>query len=250
MEEKQYGTTWFSIYIVLFVIRVISTVLSAITVLVACINGGSANTFALPALIILLAECAFEVFTFVHLFNRTEFGYTINMVYIFASTFIAAFNVFFRRVLDDGFDAAQLTGILIACGFYLVVWSVPNFIYFKHRKSLFHGTLKENNMGTHIHREKSADSDAASKKTTSTPVVKMDPVTSAETVIREDDEKQIVSEAIKSDNADRPATDSKERIYTENPIPVKELMLLKELHDSGVLSDEEFQEKKKKLLNI
>ena len=239
MEEKQYGMTWLKIYTVLFVIRVISMTLSVLTVLTAVI-GNTASDMAIAIFILLLIEYAFEIFTLVHFLKKTEFGYTINMVYIFLSTFISAFNVFFQKVIDQGFDATQFFGVLIASVVFLLAWSIPNYIYFKHRRYLFSGTLKEKNNSTVTSSTiQSANNGviAATVKTPSESQKKKKADERAAFSVKDSSQSKIVAEPKKDDK-------------TQKTIPVDELRMLKKLHDSGVLTAEEFEQKKKQLLGL
>ncbi len=238
-EEKQYGMTWLKIYTVLFVIRVISMTLSVFTVLTATIgNNASGNDMAIAILVLLLIEYAFEIFTLVHFLKKTEFGYTINMVYIFLSTFISAFNVFFQKVIGQGFDATQFFGVVIASVIFLLVWSIPNYIYFKHRKYLFSGTLKEkNNSAVHSIATQSPNSGTYSANV-------KDP-----SALQKEAEKTIAVSAKDPSSSESVCVSAKEN-KTEKIIPVDELRMLKKLHDSGVLTAEEFEQKKKQLLGL
>ena len=238
MEEKQYGMTWLKIYTVLFVIRVISMTLSVFTVLTTVI-GNNASDMAIAILILLLIEYAFEIFTLVHFLKKTEFGYTINMVYIFLSTFISAFNVFFQKVIDQGFDATQFFGVIIASVVFLLVWSIPNYIYFKHRKYLFSGTLKEKSNTTVTSNAIQSSNNSvvgASGKAPSVSQKKEADKTAAFTA----------KDSSSSESVEGPAKENK----TQKIIPVDELRMLKKLHDSGVLTAEEFEQKKKQLLGL
>ena len=233
MEEKKYGMTWLKIYTGLFILRVVSMTISVVTLLTAFIRT-SGNDLALAILFLLVIEYIFEIITLIHFLKKTEFGYTINMVYIFLSTFISAFNVFFQKVAEQGFDAIEFSGVLFACVILLLVWSLPNYIYFKHRKFLFTGSLKEKT----DHNIPLMDS-AQNAITTSNDVVtaiKKEPDISPKSKV----ETSYVSNGVIKQNNTSEKTE----------IPSKQLKQLKVLRDEGILTEEEFKEKKRQILNI
>ena len=239
MEDKKYsGTTWLSIYTFLFVVRTIGMTITVISTIAACAQYGLFNdSYALPILVILLLEYAFEVFALVCFLKKTELGYKVNMIYIFASTFISAFNVYFRHVME-GSAQDMFFSVVIACIAMLAVWSVPNYIYFKHRKFLFAGDMKERKTTDEERQKKmSAKEIPSSLEVTSSEATGSSTANSNE---------QKTSQVEKNAVTKPPVEMNKGSI----PLPVKELKLLKELHDTGVLSNEEFEKKKKDLLGI
>lgn len=209
MEEKQLGTTWMKIYTVLLIVRIVSLIFSVITVLIAVIDKNTENSeLALPILIVLLIEGAYDVFTYVHLSKRTQLGYIVNMVYIFLSPFISAFNVILQNVTDQGADPAKLMGVIITTIIILIAWSLPNYVYFKNRKFMF-----EEQVNNKSGKVNSINSDEAHQT--------------------------IGGEILTTKN--EPFVDESQ---------IEALRTLKELHEEGILSDDEFTEKKKQVLGI
>lgn len=239
MENKQYGTTWLSIYTVLFVLRMISLTITIISSIVMCARYGLfTNSLAMFVLIVLILEYAFEGFALYHFLKRTSLGYTLNMINLIVTVLMSAFNVYIQHLLADDYDPSMLPAILLATAGLLVIWGVPNYIYFKHRKFLFGGNLKE---------KKSTSNNASSLNQINTTAVadeKEPPETEENSSLPD------ASSEHEQKEASTPTENPKKAADVCSGIPVRELKLLKELHESGVLSDDEFEQKKKQLLGI
>ena len=224
MEEKQLGMTWLKIYTVLFIIKMLGTTVSAISTYIACAEYSLfTDVIGLTALLLVTVETAYLIFTFIHFSRRTALGYTLNMVYIFLDIFISALNTSFSRSMDPNTNIGHVWGIMIATALLLLVWSLPNYIYFKKRKFLFSGSLK----GNENHR----------------PELMLPP---KQTSLQEASIGTSVAEI--GDRAKQPV--SEEAKPKSNAIQVDVLKTLKELHDDGVITDDEFTEKKKQVLGL
>lgn len=255
LKEGHYGTTWLSIYTVLFGIRIFSLSLSFISIISTSIEYKLfGDALVLFIIIILAAEFVFELFTIIQFINRTELGYALNMVYVFLSTFLAAFNTSISKLLEQSMDSSQLVGVLIACAVFLAAWSYPNYIYFKHRKYLFTGKPNEKKKTVYDKASKNNNSVSHKSDKSNATATEAKANNTLEREARKGEEKnRSESDTIGDDSSEESVRikNKKEGVAdAQDSIPVNELRILKDLHESGVLTEEEFAEKKKQLLKI
>lgn len=214
MEEKQLGMTWLKIYTVIFAIRTVFVTFSAIVRIAYCIkNGLPTDSIEAARTIAYSIDCAFIIIVFAHFIKKTSLGYYLNIAYIFMGQLAVGVVSTINTSTQDT-DISLETYIIVAIvleGIFMLAWGLPNYIYFKHRKFLFSGKLSDKKIAANTGKE----------------IQKIAPAT--------------------HQAKDEPACAD---IAAQTSIPSEELRILKDLHESGVLTDEEFAQKKKKLLGI
>ena len=204
MEEKKLGMTWLKIYTVLFVIKILGTTWSEIGALASSANNNLfGNSTVMLILVVGAVELVFDIVAFIFFYKKTELGYYLNIAFMVLS-------VLFAVMAQVVTEAYPIGSIMLAGAFLLLIWALPNYIYFKHRKFLFTNKVEKPVSAT------TKDSAAA-----------------------------ITSVAIKEEKAEVAENEKQKQ-----GIPTDSLRKLRELYDAGIITEKEFSEKKKKLLNI
>ena len=204
MEEKKPGMTWLKIYTVLFVIKIIGTTWSEIGALASSANNNLfGNSTVMLILVVGAVELVFDIVAFIFFYKKTELGYYLNIAFMVLS-------VLFAVMAQVVTEAYPIGSIMLAGAFLLLIWALPNYIYFKHRKYLFTNKVEK-------------------------PVSVATKASAA----------AITSVAIKEEKAEVAENEKQKQ-----GIPTDSLRKLRELYDAGIITEKEFSEKKKKLLNI
>lgn len=238
MKEKELGMQWFNFYSFLFILRIIGAVVSVLITLVESVKYHLSSPFIIGFLALLIMECAFIITTYIQFKNRTPLGYKLNMVYIFLSVLIAAQRQFLEATADTGINMESYGIPLALTGIFLLVWSVPNYIYFKNRKFLFEGTTSDTLVANSITNQDLENPEQA--------VEELDK--DSDFTSNEEAESVSINNVTDSDNNEKSISNNPSNV-SEN-IPVEALKKLKDLYDAGIFTEEEFAEKKKRLLKL
>lgn len=238
LKEAQYGTTWMTIFTVLFVLKILINIWSEIRDVSACASNNTLSNPIVSAILIIVAiELIYDIVAFIFYIKKTDLGYYLNIGFIFLTVISANVRQFLLQIAQGGYDYSVgrlMYNIPVLVGM-LLIWSVPNYIYFRHRRYMFSGMLKDNKVSfptahpinTNAISGNQPDRTDSLHKKAATPTKK---------------ETQSSVAGITPKNEDS--------FIDVDIIPADSLRTLKELYDSGILTKEEFTEKKKKLLNI
>ena len=137
--SQPYGVGWLNFYInwrfpIVFVIGFITLASSFITVFIS-----SEQSLPIVYLIFVwdVLSYAFHIPVFVLMKKRSRLGYDLNVILLVVEAINLALRQGFR---GENFTASFLFGLLFA----LLIWFLPNYVYFKHREYLFSGTSSQN----------------------------------------------------------------------------------------------------------
>lgn len=143
-QHKDYGLRWLKFYVKWRF--PISFVFSVISILNEIVQGIDQYYFSLPlyayAVLFDVAVFIFAVVVYIYMRGLKPIGYTLNMILItvecLSRAMVSALNA-----VNTRFSIAFFTPLL----FEMLLWGLPNYIYFKHRKVLFDGRKTINDIG-------------------------------------------------------------------------------------------------------
>lgn len=228
MEDKTLGMRWFKIYTVLFAVRVaIIAVSLVITIPLTIKNGLPSDSIEAARTVVYSIDYAFAIFAFIHFIKKTKLGYYLNLAYLVVGLVAAGIILVIRATVEEQEYPLiyVIVGSVLMQLLVIAAWFIPNYIYFKHRKFLFSGTLKEKS--SLITSTVKSAGEKAKAISTKDPTSKQSTTTT---------------------NGNIPKMPIDNQPYKS--IPSDDLRKLKELHQAGVLTDEEFSQKKKDILGI
>ena len=145
-QKKEYSLTWLKLYIQL---RLPLAILSGAFTIFGEIIEGSNGSFASSVYTgLLIGEILlFVLYNLVYANMRSmkPLGYTLNTLLIGLECVKAAMNAVLQNVYTGIDGGILILGIAVALLVLSVLWGIPNYIYFSHRKFLFTGekTVKE-----------------------------------------------------------------------------------------------------------
>lgn len=131
-NENEYGTKWLRFYV--YWRFPISFFLSGVTILASCELIYSDIPILIVALLLDLGLLALHVAVYVLMRRMRTIGYQLNYVSLSLEAVVFAINEAAKEF--PSFPSKSFT-FFLALALFLLIWVVPNFIYFRHRSYLF-----------------------------------------------------------------------------------------------------------------
>jgi len=134
-KPKERGTAWMDFYINWrFPISLIVNAIAIIIEIVDCTNGtyNFSGTFLILTIFFFMIDIStygFMIFVYVAMRKRTPHGYHMNNVFLIVEVLSLS--------VSRGFQNWSIGYGVLALVIFALVWTWPNYIYFKHRKYLF-----------------------------------------------------------------------------------------------------------------
>ena len=129
-EEKEFSMKWwdFNQYI-----RFPFGILSVLTFFIQY-SKLTLNSISSLLFILNIANGALLIVTYYHFLKRNKVGYKLLNVFLICELLVSTFNL---AIKSEKFDIISFVVFIIVYG---IVWTLPNYIYFRKRKSLFNNT--------------------------------------------------------------------------------------------------------------
>ena len=131
-NENEYGTKWLRFYV--YWRFPISFFFSAVTILENFESTYFGSPLMIAALLLDLGLLALHVAVYVLMRRMRTIGYQLNYVSLSLEAVVFAINEAAKEF--PSFPSKSFT-FFLALALFLLIWVVPNFIYFRHRSYLF-----------------------------------------------------------------------------------------------------------------
>lgn len=195
-----------SLYTALFILLIITKAVSLVRDTYACAHNETLGNPIVASIIgIVFVELIYDIVTFIFYYKRTQIGYYLNVGCLFITVISACIRQLLAQVFQGGYDYAfsRLMYIIPVGIVMLLVWTIPNYIYFKNRRHLFNSAV---------------------------------------------DVKPTYPSRIETHRNDGHHDGVRSRVNDE--ISVDSMRSLKKLYDQGILTEDEFNEKKRQMLGL